>query len=87
MERFFGFLFVAVLIYYGFKLMFRYAVPWMIARFMKKQQDKFNRMNGFDNAGNSSNNEGDVHIKTRQAQKPKKDTDFGEYVDFEEIDE
>ena len=87
MEALLRFIFIVVLIYYGFKLFIRYAMPWLLARFMKKQQDKFNNMSGFPNANNNQTKEGEVHIKTKQSSKTKDDTDFGEYVDFEDIKE
>lgn len=63
-------------------------MPWMLARFMKKQQDKFNQMNGFGNAGYDQTKEGEVHIKKNQSQTTSnKDDDFGEYVDFEDVDD
>ncbi len=86
MEVFLRFIFVVVLIYYGFRLVVRYVVPWMIARFMKKQQDKFNQMGGFNNPNHNQPKEGDVNIKTTQTHKSKKDDGFGEYVDFEDVD-
>ena len=87
MEALLRFIFVAVIIYYSFKLFFRYAVPWMITRFMKKQQDKFSQMNGFPNSGYNRKKDGEVNIKSKQTKKSRGDTSFGEYVDFEDIDD
>lgn len=87
MEALLRFLFVVILIYYGFRLVIRYVVPWMIARFMKKQQEKFNQMNGFADTNYNQKKDGEVNIKTRQAHKTKEDDNFGEYVDFEDVDD
>ena len=87
MEVFLRFIFIVVLIYYGFRLVIRYVVPWLIARFMKKQQDKFNQMGGFSNSGYNQTKEGDVNLNTKRNQKSKKDDGFGEYVDFEDVDD
>lgn len=87
MEALLRFLFVVVIIYYGFKLFLRYVVPWMITRFMKKQQDKFNQMNGFPNSEHSRKKDGEVNIKSKQTKKSGEDTSFGEYVDFEDVDD
>ncbi len=87
MEVFLRFIFVVVLIYYGFRLVIRYVVPWLIARFMKKQQDKFNQMNGFANSSDNQKKEGDVDLNTKRNQKSKEDDGFGEYVDFEDVDD
>ncbi len=86
MEALLRFIFVAVIIYYGFKLFFRYAMPWLISRFVKKQQDKFNQMNGFPKSDYSRKEEGEVNIKSKKENKTNEDTDFGEYVDFEDVD-
>ena len=82
MEALLRFLFVVVIIYYGFKLFFRYVVPWIITRFMKNQQNKFSQMNGFPKTDYNEKTEGDVSIKSKQTKKSQEDTDFGEYVDF-----
>lgn len=87
MEALLRFIFVAVIIYYGFKLFLRYVVPWMITRFMKKQQDKFSQMNGFPKTDYNEKTEGDVSIKSKQTKKSRGDTSFGEYVDFEDVDD
>lgn len=87
MEALLRFLFIVVIIYYAFKLFIRYALPWILTRFMKKQQEKFNNMSGFQNGDYNSTNEGDVKVKTSNKSKPKDDSEFGEYVDFEELDD
>jgi len=40
-------------------------MPWLLAKFVKKQQDKFNQMNGFGNSNTDNTKEGEVHIKTK----------------------
>jgi len=63
-------------------------MPWVLTRFVKKQQDKFNKMNGFGSTGYDQTKEGEVHIKDSQSQKTSnEDNQFGEYVDFEEVDD
>jgi len=54
---------------------------------MKSQQQKF--YEGFDQpAGNSRDkNEGEVKIKQTRKKKKNDDNDFGEYVDFEDVDD
>ncbi len=44
-------------------------------------------MNGFPNANHNSTNEGEVHIKTKKSNSAKNDDGFGEYVDFEDVDD
>ena len=87
MGAFLNFILVVVLVYYGFKLVARYVMPWVITRFIKKQQEKFSNMNEFQNSdSNIPNEEGEVHIKTKKTNSTKKDDGFGEYVDFEDVD-
>jgi hypothetical protein len=81
------FILIVVIVYYGFKLVARYVMPWVITRFIKKQQEKFNNMNGAPNSNHNEKNDGEVHIKTKQSKKHKNDNRFGEYVDFEDVDD
>ncbi len=62
-------------------------MPWLLTRFMKKQQEKFNNMNGFPNNNPQNSRDGEVHIKTKKSNNVKDDSDFGEYVDFEDVKE
>lgn len=87
MEALLRFLFIVVLLYYGFKLVIRYVAPWLLSQFMKKQQDKFNQMNGFANSDYSKKKEGEIHIKTKPSKEDKEGNDFGEYIDFEDVDD
>jgi len=65
MEAILRFIFIIIIIYYGFRLVLRYVMPWLLAKFVKKQQDKFNQMNGFGNSNTDNTKEGEVHIKTK----------------------
>ncbi len=67
------------------RLFLRYVLPWLIARFVAKQQEKFQNMSGFQEDYNS-NQEGDINIKSNRSNNKSDDSDFGEYVDFEEVD-
>lgn len=86
MEFLFTVIIVFILLGYLFKLFFRYALPWIMGRYMKKQQEKFYQ--GFNQQGgaNTYTKEGDVKIRQNQKKKHKDDDDFGEYVDFEDVD-
>jgi len=86
MEALLRFIFIVALVYYGFKLVARYVMPWVITRFIKKQQQKFNDMNGVNNSSYDTKNEGEVHIKIKKPKSAKNDDGFGEYVDFEDVD-
>ena len=43
MNFFLWLILVFFLLSYGFRLFLRYGMPWLLSRFMKKQQDKFNQ--------------------------------------------
>jgi len=88
MEAILRFIFVVIILYYGFKIVFRYVAPWLLGRFMKKQHDKFNQMNGFENNDYDQSKEGEVHVKKKESQKTNNiDDEFGEYVDFEDVND
>ena len=86
MEFFLGLVIFFVLLYYGFKLFLRYGLPWLIVHFLKKQQTKNGGFSGFGNT-DPGFTEGEVHVTGLKNKKQKKDDNFGEYVDFEEVDE
>ncbi|KAA3650522.1 MAG: hypothetical protein DWP98_04755 [Bacteroidetes bacterium] len=69
-------------IYYAFKFIFRFLVPIILQRFIKKQASKFSN----NNTSNSNYRTGEVHIKTP----PKNHAnlkDLGDYVPYEEVEE
>jgi len=85
MDLFLGILLFFVILYYGLKLFLRYGLPWLITRFMKNQQSKFNQFGQQQQP--QQKKEGEVEIKGSKKKKQKDDDDFGEYVDFEDINE
>jgi hypothetical protein len=86
MELFLKFIFVVVVIYYSGLLFFRYGLPWLLARFIRKQQEKFFQQPPVSGSGNT-----EPKAKKQPKVKKKKTDDkgdtFGEYVDFEEIED
>lgn len=83
MIDFLRFVVVLLVIWYGIRLIVKYVMPWLIMRFINKQQ------RNFDNYSQSGNRqkEGEINIKKGTGEKKKKDDpEFGEYVDFEEIE-
>ena len=73
-----------MLLWYGFKIFLRYGLPWLIARFVRKQQAKQGQ---YQRSSNMNSEEGEVRLKKDPTQKTNDDTDFGEYVDFEDVKE
>jgi len=77
------FFLILLVVWYGTKLFFKYALPWLILHFINKQQDKFSQ--GYENPAKKK--EGEVKIKMEKQEKPTtSDSNFGEYVDFEEVE-
>jgi len=87
MKEFLIFILTVLLIYYGGKLFFRYFLPWIIMRYFEKQSNNFMDAmhHGYEN---KRKKEGEISVKKGSSKSPKSDNkDFGEYIDFEEIDE
>ena len=84
MEIFLGIIVFFMLLWYGFKIFLRYGLPWLIARFVRNQQAKYGQ---YQQSSGTDKKEGDVLIKKDPSQKTKDDSDFGEYVDFEDVKE
>lgn len=82
MSTFLWVIFIFIIIYYGSQLFFRYALPWLLARFIRKQQEKFTNMN------QNRQKEDEIRVNTKKKNSGKKDDgSFGEYIDFEEIED
>ncbi|MCB2208987.1 MAG: DUF4834 family protein [Bacteroidetes bacterium] len=77
---------IFILLGYAFRLFLRYGLPWLMGRYVKKQQEKFYQ--GFNQSRENAyqKKEGEVKIKQPRKKSKKDDGDFGEYVDFEDID-
>ena len=83
MIEFVRFVIVLLVVWYGIRLIIKYVLPWLIMRFIKKQQENFD---DFQRQGNNSR-EDEVNINKRESETRKNgDELFGEYVDFEEIE-
>lgn len=82
MNGFLTFILVILFLWYGGKLFFKYALPWLILHLLNKQQEKYKQ--GFNH--DTRKKEGEVEIQVEKPEQPKThDQDFGEYVDFEEV--
>ena len=78
-------IFIFILIYYFFRLVGRYIFPWLLKRFMKNIQNKYQQ--NAEDTSTPKKQKGDININHIPKSKEKKDDDdFGEYVDFEDID-
>lgn len=85
------FLFFIIVIYFLFRFLGRYILPWLIKRYIKKSQQKFYKQNPEADPGfqkKQKKKEGDVNIKTGKKKKHNQEKEeLGEYVDYEEIDD
>lgn len=87
MDILLGIIVFFILLWYGMKLFMRYGLPWLLARFIKKQQSRYGHFNQHQGGGHPPEPEGRVKVKKDKARKPKDDDGFGEYVDFEDVKE
>lgn len=69
-----------MLVYYAFKLLFRYLIPSLFKLFIKKYSAKHNSTN------KEQKKDGEISIDTPTKSSVENDN-LGEYVDFEEIKE
>ena len=78
---------IIILLGYAFRLFLRYGLPWLMGRYVKKQQEKFYQ--GFDQTGGNTyqKKEGEIKIKQPRNKSKNDEGDFGEYVDFEDIND
>lgn len=84
MKVFLGIIVFFMLLWYALKIFLRYGLPWLIARFVRKQAEKQSQ---YQQSSGIETEEGEIKLKTDTKQKPKDSTDFGEYVDFEDVKE
>jgi hypothetical protein len=62
-------------------------MPWLLTRFMQNQQKKYSDNFNQTNSSNRAYGSGEVNIKPgKETNKKQKDDDFGEYVDYEDVD-
>lgn len=86
MEAFLKFVFILVIIYYAIVLAVRYILPWLVGRFVKKQQEKFFGQGQSSTKSDEPRKKNNVDKQTGKPQH-KDDKSFGEYVDFEDVKE
>jgi hypothetical protein len=81
------FLLIVIVVYYGFRFIFRLVLPFLVQYLFKKTQQKMNDQFGTDHT-HQQKKEGEVTINQsenkRQHDQNAKDGS-GEYVDFEDV--
>lgn len=82
MELFLLVIFWIIVVYYAFKLTLRYAVPWLVKRYIRKMQQN---MDGFGQKHSSPQDMDGLKVDPSVKAESRIDPEAGEYVDFEEI--
>lgn len=78
---------IVLLVYFGFKFLFKLAKPYLIRYITKKAGQKFEAFFGnMPNNQHKPEEEGKVIIETKTTNQTRSMENVGEYVDFEEVD-
>ncbi len=77
-------IFILVVIYYGFKLLVRYVLPYFLKNYVQKEMNK-NQKQHQNNTHQRTGKEGAVNIDYVPEKKKKIAKNEGEYVDYEEV--
>lgn len=78
---------IILLIYFGTKLLFRFAQPYIMRYISKKVGQQFNQFFGNPSTTNTSvPPEGKITIDDMPTRNRNNDKKVGEYVDYEEVD-
>ncbi len=87
LEFIFWVFFIFIVTGYVFKLFVRYGLPWLLTRFMKNQQKKYSDPFNSSSYSGQQTTDGEVSIDRGSKKKAEKEKDdFGDYVDFEDIE-
>ena len=79
---------IFILIYYAFRIIVRYLLPYFAKRWVQKAQENFQRQQGYVDPEEAKEREGEVNIKSKPTTSPENSKkDLGDYVEFEEIKE
>lgn len=76
-------IFIILLVYYGLKIIGRFAFPLIIKRFVSKFEEKVNNQ---QTNTNPNVKVGETIIDKKPVSTKESNKDVGEYVDFEEVD-
>ena len=85
-------LLILILLYYAFKMIVKFLLPFIAKRWVQKAQESFQKQQGFVDPEEAKKREGEVNFTANQSdnsnnnQSQKKEK-LGDYVDFEEITE
>lgn len=79
---------IVILLYYGFKLLWKWLAPKMLNYAVKKTSEKFGQQFGnFEDSYGHKTREGETTVDKKPfSRKSNPSKKVGEYIDFEEID-
>jgi cell division protein FtsL len=75
---------IIVVIYYAFRFISRYLLPFVVNKGIKNMQDKINEQQR--QSQRSSRQPGEVTVEYEQGNQRNNSQNRGEYVDFEEVE-
>ena len=75
---------IIVVIYYAFRFISRYLLPFVVNKGIKNMQDKINEQQR--QSQRSSRQPGEVTVEYKQGNQRNNSQNRGEYVDFEEVE-
>lgn len=80
---------ILLLIYILVKLFTRYVFPYIIKRFIRKTQEKYQReRDSYYEERSGKKKEGEIHVNyVPDDYNQKNKDDLGEYIDYEELDD
>ncbi len=81
-------LLIILLVYYGVKIILKFAKPYIMRYIAKKANERFGQAFGKDPSQSNTTNqqEGETILDNSQTKTKTSKSTVGEYVDFEEID-
>lgn len=78
---------IVLLIYFGLKIILRFATPYLMRYISKKAGQQFEQFFGsHPDMSAHREKEGTITIDKNPVKNPRKDTKVGEYVDYEEVE-
>jgi len=83
---FFKVILIILIVYYGLKIIGRFAFPLMMKKFMSKLERKFQEQQGQGQQRHTSTKVGETVIDKKPNSDKRTNDTVGEYVDYEDVD-
>lgn len=80
---------IIFIVYYGFRLLFRYVLPFFFKRWINNKVGQYQYQGGNveQERANAKKKEGEVHIRSRSTSKKSETDGIGDYIDYEEVNQ